>query len=121
MLTNFRLRRACNTSLCSSEGHVFYVDRRCAKVSKTISAALSGMSFFYSTSCSPPPRLLPGNFRESEGEVSLSGISTAILEKVIQYFHYKLKYSNSKVPPPEFDIKPEYANELLIAANYLDC
>ena len=64
---------------------------------------------------------LPGNFRESEGEVSLSGISTAILEKVIQYFHYKLKFSNSKVPPPEFDIKPEYANELLIAANYLDC
>jgi transcription elongation factor B subunit 1 len=64
---------------------------------------------------------LPGNFRESEGEVSLSGISTAILEKVIQYFHYKLKFSNSRVPPPDFDIKPEYANELLIAANYLDC
>lgn len=51
----------------------------------------------------------------------LGGISTPILEKVIQYFHYKLRYSNSLVPPPPFEIAPEYANELLIAANYLDC
>lgn len=82
---------------------MFHVDKRCATVSKTIAAALSGA------------------FKEAEGEVRLSGISTPILEKVIQYFHYKLKYSNSRVPPPDFDIKPEYANELLIAANYLDC
>ena len=68
-----------------------------------------------------PPTPRAGSFKESEGEVTLSGISTPILEKVIQYLHYKLKYSNSRVPPPAFAIAPEYANELLIAANYLDC
>ena len=47
-------------------------------------------------------------------------ISTPILEKTCQYFYYKLRYTNHNGALPEFKIEPEYALELLMAANYLD-
>ncbi len=31
------------------------------------------------------------------------------------------KYSNAKVAIPDFVVEPEYAMELLCAANFLDC
>ncbi|KAJ1458719.1 BTB/POZ protein [Pelagophyceae sp. CCMP2097] len=89
--------------LISAEGHEFYVDRKCANTSGTIKAMLSGQ------------------FAESSGEVKFPEISTAILEKVIQYFYYKLRYTNSQSRIPEFHIEPEIALELLMAANFLDC
>jgi transcription elongation factor B subunit 1 len=51
-------------------------------------------------SCTPAPThsilLCAGGFTESEqGEVRFPEISTAILEKVCQYFYYKLRYQNS--------------------------
>jgi transcription elongation factor B subunit 1 len=63
-----------------------------------------------------------GTYTEtSQGEIRFPEISTKTLEKTIQYFYYKLKYTNSKDgPPPEFKIDPEHALELLMAANYLD-
>ena len=79
------------------------IDRKCANSSGTIKAMLSGQ------------------FSESSGEIRFQEISTPILEKVIQYFYYKLRYSNSQVRIPEFDIDPEIALELLMAANFLDC
>jgi transcription elongation factor B subunit 1 len=37
-----------------------------------------------------------GSFTETElGEVKFPEISTTILEKVCQYFYYKLRYQNS--------------------------
>lgn len=47
-------------------------------------------------------------------------IRAAVLEKVIQYFHFKLKYTNSKVPIPEFPIPPKIALDVMMAANFLD-
>ena len=45
-----------------------------------------------------------------------------MLEKVVQYFYYKLKHTgNTGTPLPEFKIEPEHALELLMAANFLDC
>jgi len=79
------------------------IDRKCAASSGTIKA------------------MLAGQFSESSGEIRFQEISTPILEKVIQYFYYKLRYSNSQVRIPEFDIDPEIALELLMAANFLDC
>jgi elongin-C len=87
----------------SAEGHVFHLERKCAVVSGTIRA------------------MLAGEFKESGGEIRFPELSTAILERVIQYFHYKVKWSNSTTPPPDFSIEPEYALDLLMAANYLDC
>lgn len=87
--------------LISSEDQVFYVERTIAMVSGTIKA------------------MLMGQFAESKGEIRFPEISSTILEKVIQYFHYKNKHMNSTKKIPEFKIEPELALELLMAANYL--
>ena len=64
-------------------------------------------------------------FSESNsGEIRFPEISAPILEKVCQYFYYKLQHTKSgdkdikQIPP--FEIQPETALELLMAANYLD-
>jgi len=63
-----------------------------------------------------------GNFRESEDSViRFPEISGRVLEKVIQYLHYKEQNSHSKNRIAEFPIEPEIALELLVAANYLAC
>ena len=89
--------------LKSAEGHEFFVDKKCAMVSGTIKAMLSGQ------------------FAESRGEVSFPEIPGAVLEKVIQYLYYKVRYTNSLQRTPDFSLEPEMALELLIAAGYLDC
>lgn len=122
-VSHFAFPHHCSNS---KEGHNFYVERNCAMEAKTLRAALTG------------------GFQESKGGVvHLSDISTDVLERVIQYLHYKvrltckrvnvgrptylifygsqIKYNNSRVPPPEFPIEPEMALDLLMASNYLGC
>jgi hypothetical protein len=89
--------------LKSGDGHEFFVDRKCAMVSGTIKAMLSGQ------------------FAESRGEISFPEIPGNILEKLIQYLYYKVQYTNSTQRIPEFVVEPEIALELLIASGYLDC
>mmetsp|Transcript_53929 Transcript_53929/g.128187 ORF Transcript_53929/g.128187 Transcript_53929/m.128187 type:complete len:100 (+) Transcript_53929:262-561(+) len=91
-------------TLISAEGFEFVVERRCALMSGTIKAMLTG----------------PVSFAETkENTVRFPEIPTAILEKVVEYFHYKVRYSTSS-EMPEFKIEPEIALELLMAANFLD-
>ena len=62
-----------------------------------------------------------GQFAESQqGEIKFPEISAKVLEKVVQYFYYKLKYTNHQGALPPFPIEPEHALELLMAANFLD-
>jgi len=89
--------------LKSAEGHEFYIDRRCAMVSGTIKS------------------MLTGQFAESRGEISFPEIPGVILEKLIKYLYFKVRYTNSTQRIPEFKIEPEIALELLIAAGYLEC
>ncbi|KAL7567739.1 hypothetical protein ACA910_012072 [Epithemia clementina (nom. ined.)] len=96
---------ASYVKLLSAEGHEFVMDRQIAiTASQTIRI------------------MLEGSFREAQDNViRLPDISSYILEKVVQYLHYKAQYSNSETRIPEFVIEPELALELLIAAKYLDC
>ena len=87
----------------SAEGHEFFVDRKCAMVSGTIKSMLSGQ------------------FAESRGEISFPEVPAIIMEKLIQYLYYKVRYTNSTHRVPEFHVEPEIALELLIASGYLDC
>jgi len=48
-------------------------------------------------------------------------IRTHILEKIVQYFYYKMMYTNSNSVIPDFPIEPEIALEILMASNLLDC
>jgi elongin-C len=89
--------------LVSAEGHEFYVHKKCAMVSGTIKV------------------MLAGQFAESRGEIKFPEISGRILEKLIQYLYYKVRYTNSAHRVPTFNIEPELSLELLMAANYLDC
>lgn len=57
----------------------------------------------------------------AQKEITFPDISTAALERVIEYFHYKVKHSGATGPVPPFEVPPDAALELLIAANYLDC
>lgn len=42
---------------------------------------------------------MPGNFTETElGEINFPEISSPILEKICEYFYYKLRYQNEYVP-----------------------
>jgi hypothetical protein len=60
-------------------------------------------------------------FRENQvGEINFREIATPILERVCQYWYYKLKYTNVTTEIPEFTIEPDIALELLMAANFLD-
>ncbi|CAM9879339.1 unnamed protein product [Pylaiella littoralis] len=97
-------RRKEFVKLVSAEGAEFWVDRKCAMVSGTIKAMLSG-----------------GFGEAASGQVHFAEISTPILEKVIQFVYYKVRYTNSATRIPEFRIEPELALELLMAANFLDC
>ena len=64
---------------------------------------------------------MTGNFSEAQqGEIKFPEMSARVLEKVVQYFYYKLRYTNHSGPLPEFKIEPEFALELLMAANFLD-
>ncbi len=89
--------------LISAEGHEFYIDRRCAMVSGTIKI------------------MLEGQFAERRGEIRFPEIPGMILEKLIQYLHHKVRYTNSSTRIPNFEIDPSIALDLLMAANYLDC
>ena len=63
-----------------------------------------------------------GGFSErSSDKITFPEISGKILEKVCQYFYYKLQYTDSREAIPEFKVPPELALELLMASNYLDC
>ncbi|GMH76798.1 hypothetical protein TrVE_jg10321 [Triparma verrucosa] len=89
--------------LVSAEGHEFFVTRKVAMVSGTIRA------------------MLESSMKEAnEGVIPFPEISTAVLEKTIQYCHYKLRYTNSTSKIPEFKIEPDMALELLMSSNYLD-
>jgi len=97
---------AMYVKLISSDEHAFYVRRDHALTSGTIKAMLSG----------------PGQFQENEtNEIHFKEIPSHVLQKVCQYFTYKVRYTNSSTEIPEFPIAPEIALELLMAANFLDC
>jgi hypothetical protein len=78
---------------------------------------------------SPPRSLNPlwprlcrlAGHADGSKDIELPEITSAVLEKVIQYWHYKVKYQGSTKAIPEFHIPPELALNVLIAADYLEC
>eukprot|EP01098_Paradermamoeba_levis_P016481 TRINITY_DN891_c0_g1_i2.p1 TRINITY_DN891_c0_g1~~TRINITY_DN891_c0_g1_i2.p1 ORF type:complete len:131 (-),score=48.11 TRINITY_DN891_c0_g1_i2:130-522(-) len=91
--------------LISADKHEFIIDRKAAEISGTIRSMLASPGAFTEQTC---------------GEIHFREISTPILEKVCQYFYYKMKYTNTTTEVPPFPLEPEIALELLMAANFLD-
>ncbi|CAI0393028.1 unnamed protein product [Linum tenue] len=96
------MRKEDTVKLISAEGFEFVISKEAAMVSQTIRNMLTS----------------PGSFAEAQhGEVTFPEISTTILEKICQYFHWSLQYASGK--ETEFPIEPELTLELMMAANYL--
>lgn len=89
--------------LISAEGFEFIVDYPAACVSNTIKNMLSSSGEFLDvciTRCQQHSSMytscIAGSFTETElGEVRFPEISTPVLEKVCQYFYFKLRHQNS--------------------------
>ena len=56
----------------------------------------------------------------SNASASSQSALPLVHRQTVQYFYYKLRYTNHQGALPEFKIEPEHALELLMAANFLD-
>ncbi|XP_035212965.1 elongin-C-like [Stegodyphus dumicola] len=92
--------------LISSDDHEFIIKKEYAFVSRRIECMLSG----------------PRRFAENEvNEIYFKEIPSHVLQKLCQYFTYKICYDNSSDEISVFPIEGEIAVELLMAANFLGC
>jgi hypothetical protein len=70
----------------------------------------------------PLTRWLAAGEADGSRDIDFPDITSAVLEKVIEYWHYKVKYQSSQgAKLPEFHIPPELALQVLIASDYLEC
>lgn len=90
-------------TLISNDGYEFIIDLQTAMISLTIRNMLYG----------------GGNFEEVDTKTIRLPIRAPILEKIIEYWHYRSQYSDHLDQLPKFDIDPKIAIELLNAAEYL--
>ncbi|CDK26689.1 unnamed protein product [Kuraishia capsulata CBS 1993] len=91
-------------TLISSDGLQYVVKREAALVSGTLRGMLN----------------VDSSFQEAEtNRIKLHEIDSVLLEKVVEYLYYNLKYKN-EVDTPEFEIPTEMSLELLVAADFLD-
>ncbi|OMJ76391.1 hypothetical protein SteCoe_24259 [Stentor coeruleus] len=109
MEENSELRLDDIVKITVAEGQVFYLEKRYADMSHNIKAGLGCNSIESITK-----------------EFMFSDIRPDIMEKVIQYLHFKFKYQQlldrkaikvSQVP--KFELEPEMALDVLVAASYL--
>ncbi|KAG8198757.1 hypothetical protein JTE90_023519 [Oedothorax gibbosus] len=91
--------------LISSDGFEFIIKREYVLTSGTIRNMLS----------------CPGQFAENETNFANLRIPSNVLQKVCEFFAFKVRYVNSCTEIPDFPIEPEIALDLLLAANFLDC
>ena len=90
-------------TLTSSDDFSFVVDREACLVSATLRQMLSS------------------GFSEAQtGHVTLESIDGVLLEMVCDYLYYHWRYKDSKDAPPHFEVQPEHALNLLVAADFLD-
>ena len=90
-------------TLLSNDGYEFVIDKQTAMISITIRNMLYG----------------GGNFEEATTKKIKLPIRAVILEKIIEYWHYRTQYSDHLDQLPKFPIDPAIAIELLNSAEYL--
>jgi transcription elongation factor B subunit 1 len=90
-------------TLMSNDGYQFVLERRTAMISQKIRNMLYGA----------------GNFEEVQTKTIRLPIRASILERIIEYWHYRSQYSDHIDQLPRFEINPVIALELLQMADYL--
>ena len=87
--------------LISNDGQEFYLDRKIANLSDTLNSLI---------------RISPVEKRYRR--TTLNEIKGDVLEVIVQYLHYKSRYMNTDFehnPPPQFNIEPKLALDVLKA------
>eukprot|EP00995_Heteronema_vittatum_P013028 NODE_907_length_1142_cov_37.551693_g627_i0.p9 GENE.NODE_907_length_1142_cov_37.551693_g627_i0~~NODE_907_length_1142_cov_37.551693_g627_i0.p9 ORF type:complete len:64 (+),score=32.86 NODE_907_length_1142_cov_37.551693_g627_i0:34-225(+) len=56
----------------------------------------------------------------TDGIVQLASVDARVLEKAVQYFHYKHRYETDPDNRPPFQVPPEMALDLMLVAHYLE-
>ena len=91
-------------TIFSNDGYQFIVDKKTAMISQTIRNMLYG----------------GGNFEEATSKtIRLNNVRAPILERIIEYWHYRSQYSDHVDLLPKFEIDPQIAIELLNCAEFL--
>ena len=91
-------------TLLSNDGYKFIVDKKTAMISQTLRNMLYG----------------GGNFEEAKTKtLRLNNVRAPILERIIEYWHYRTQYSDHVDQLPKFEVDPSMAIELLNCAEYL--
>ncbi|KAK7228919.1 hypothetical protein V2G26_001089 [Clonostachys chloroleuca] len=90
-------------TLISSDGFEFVVLREAAMVSPIVKGMLDPKSQFAEA---------------KHARCVFQEISSIVLDKIVEYFHYWYRYRNSE-DVPDMDIPVEICLELLAAADYL--
>ena len=92
------------SKLISTEGHEFMTQRDIALAANAIRT------------------ILTSSFRDiKENLIRFPDVPAQTLEDVIKYLHYNVMHSYCSKRMPEFEIKPEKALELLMAASCVYC
>lgn len=137
--------------LVSQDGHVFVVDRECAKVSRVLKNLLATTATPGGTTApmgatqpvmvdeappmgatTEPARGQPADAAAVAAAVVLPPpiaslptirftVSARLLEKAIQYFYYKNRYDGDPDHRPGFHVPPDMALDLIHVANQLQC
>ncbi|OHS94255.1 Skp1 family, tetramerization domain containing protein [Tritrichomonas foetus] len=89
--------------LVSNDGYEFVIDKETAMISLTIRNMIYGGA----------------NFEEVETKIVRLPIRALILEKIIEYWHYRSQYSDNLEQLPKFEIDPAMAIDLLQGSEYL--
>ncbi|KAL0488586.1 transcription elongation factor B polypeptide 1 [Acrasis kona] len=77
-----------------------------------------GMEFIVDRRCVIPAKALKKQLESEETTIDL-GFSAEIVEKLVQYLYYKMRYDHDPDNRPQFHIEPSIALNLMVAAHYL--
>jgi hypothetical protein len=106
--------------IVSVDGHVFFIDRECACVSKRIKQMLSGHSTMSTTKAES--RYVHFNDNDEDPVITLKDpFDQRKVEKLCQYFYHKHLYDNDPDRRPNFEVAPEMAVDLMRLAMELQC
>lgn len=90
-----------SVDLCEWQGKEFLCEKKAAMISGTIKNMLTGPGISWNPLLRSPD-VLEGDFAEKEmGEITFPEIDGEVLEKVMDYFHYKIRYTNVGWDPAE--------------------
>lgn len=90
-------------TLISNDGYEYVVDLSTVMISQRIRNMIYG----------------GGNFEEAETKKIRLPVGAVILERIIEYWHYRSQYSDHLDQLPKFEIDPKMAIDMLEAADFL--